>query len=345
MSRLGLGIAAIGLALAGAAVAQGVPGLHPRLPYAATAPDEQLSLGGARVLAPGDAEFAERLKKEKARVAASQPYEVRPAIWKIADADTTIYLFGTVHSLPPGFRWRNPGLEGVIVRADTLLLESTDDDATSTTDFMGGLPTDASLPPLIERVSHRSRARLAAMQGVLPAELVAQMDKMPSWVAAMGIGYIKDLIAGDMPSQGADDWLEKQFRATGRPVEAIEDSDQVMRNIGEVPEEAQRLMLESAILSPARTHDELDAVAHAFARGEVGPDSPLVIQANAFDPAGAINDPLLAERNSAWVDSLIARLKVRKGTTLFAAGAGHFVGAGSVIELLGKRGLKVERVQ
>jgi uncharacterized protein YbaP (TraB family) len=344
MSRLGLGVAAIGLALATAAVAQSVPGLNPRLPYAATAPDDALSLGGARVLPAEDAGFAERLKAEKARVATAQPYDVHPAIWKISDEDTTIYLFGTVHSLPPGFRWRNPGLEGVIVRADTLLLESTDADDTST-DFMGGLPTDASLPPLIERVSHRSRTQLAEMQGALPAELVAQMDKMPSWVAAMGIGYIKDLVAGDMPSQGADDWLEKQFRATGRPVEAIEDSDQVMRNIGAVPEAAQRLMLESAILSPARTHDELDAAAHAFARGEVGPDSPLMIQPDAFDPDGAMADPLLAERNAAWVVSLIDRLKTRRGTTLFAAGAGHFVGPGSVIELLGKRGLKVERVQ
>lgn len=344
MSRLGLGLAAIGLALAGAAVAQGVAGLNPRLPYAATAPDDGLSLGGARVLAPIDADFAERLRREKARVAGIQPYEVRPAIWKIFDADTTIYLFGTVHSLPPGFRWRNPGLEGVIVRADTLLLESVEEEGEST-DFMGGLPSDASLPPLLDRVSHRSRSRLAELQGSLPEGLVAQMDKMPSWVAAMGIGYIKDLIAGDIPSQGADDWLEKQFRATGRPVEAIEDSDQVMRNIGEVPEDAQRLMLESAILSPSRSHDELDAVAHAFAQGEVGPDSALVIQSDSFDPSGAMNDPLLAERNAAWVESLIQRLKTKRGTTLFAAGAGHFVGAGSVIELLGKRGLKVERVQ
>jgi uncharacterized protein YbaP (TraB family) len=86
-------------------------------------------------------------------------------------------------------------------------------------------------------------------------------------------------------------------------------------------------------------------VAHAFAQGEVGPDSALVIQSDSFDPSGAMNDPLLAERNAAWVESLIQRLKTKRGTTLFAAGAGHFVGAGSVIELLGMRGLKVERVQ
>jgi hypothetical protein len=65
MSRLGLGVAAIGLALATAAVAQSVPGLNPRLPYAATAPDDALSLGGARVL-PADDEGGEGAGRHRA---------------------------------------------------------------------------------------------------------------------------------------------------------------------------------------------------------------------------------------------------------------------------------------
>ena len=33
--------------------------------------------------------------------------EPRPAIWLLSDADTRIYLFGTVHVLHPGLRWRS----------------------------------------------------------------------------------------------------------------------------------------------------------------------------------------------------------------------------------------------
>jgi len=29
----------------------------------------------------------------------------RPALWKVADEDTTIYLFGTIHLLPKGIEW------------------------------------------------------------------------------------------------------------------------------------------------------------------------------------------------------------------------------------------------
>jgi hypothetical protein len=37
--------------------------------------------------------------------------EPRPALWLLADADTRIYMFGTIHVLPPGFRWRSAALD------------------------------------------------------------------------------------------------------------------------------------------------------------------------------------------------------------------------------------------
>ncbi len=33
-------------------------------------------------------------------VAEPVPADVHPAMWKVSDADTTIYLFGTIHLLP-----------------------------------------------------------------------------------------------------------------------------------------------------------------------------------------------------------------------------------------------------
>lgn len=344
MGRIAWGLAAAALAITTAAVAQNVPGLVPALPYVAYSPDERLALAGKPVLTESDALYDAAYRKEMARVALSQPYSPEPAIWKISDADTSIYIFGTVHSLPPGFRWRNPGLEAVIVRADTLLLESIDEESKDVT-FREGLPQDAALPPLIDRVSHRTRAKLADIQAVLPPEMVTELDKMPSWIAAMSIGTIRDMLAGDIPSQGADDWLEKHFRSLGRPVQAIEDSKAVVTNINAVPESTQRLMLEASLMVPLRTHDQLDAVAHAWAKGEVGIDSPLRIMPEDLDPGAALADPLLVQRNAAWVDSLIARLAAKPGIILFAAGAGHFVGPGSVIDLLQKRGLQVVRVQ
>lgn len=339
------GLGLLAAAGAAAAAAQSLQTSAPKLQYTAFPADERLTIAGELVRPLEEAQREALVAREKARVIASQPYQPTPAIWRIGDPDTVIYLFGTVHSLPPGFRWRNAGLEAVIVRADVLLLESVEDGSDDVT-FLEGMSqaNRTGMPPLADRVSAENRSRLVALQALLPAETVKAMDAMPTWIAAMGIGFVRDLLAGDMPSQGADDWLEQHFRSIGKPVEAIEDSKGVVANINAIPEGAQRMMLEAALLAPARTREQLDGPAHAWARGEVGPGSPLIIVPEQLDPSAAMADPLLLRRNNAWADDLLKRLD-RPGTILFAAGAGHFVGPGSVIELLQRRGVRVERVQ
>lgn len=323
-----------------------IPGDAPHLAYGSYPLDERLTAGGKLVRPEIDELREKALQREIQRVRTTQPYDPHPAIWRIRDADTEIYLFGTVHSLPPGFHWRNPVLEGVIVRANLLLLESVDDGSDDVT-FREGLSKEqlGTMPPLLDRVSHRNRARLAALQAMLPPETVKDMDSMPTWIAAMGVSFMRDLLIGDMPSPGADDWLEQHFRASGLPVEAIEDSKQVMSNINTVPEAAQRMMLEAALAAPDRTHEQLDGPAQAWAQGQVGDDSPLRILPEDLDPQSKMADPLLIQRNNAWVATLLGKEMARPGVILFAAGAGHFVGPGSVIDLLQRRGVRVERVQ
>jgi uncharacterized protein YbaP (TraB family) len=200
------------------------------------------------------------------------------------------------------------------------------------------------LRPLLDRSTHRIRALLAEMQNDMPSDVAKSLDEMPTWLAAMTLGSLRDMKAGEVLDQGADDWLEKHFRETGRPVEAIENANAVSANLDAIPERAQRMMLEAALLAPERTHDDMDGGAHAWAKGDVGPESVLRIRPEDLDPMGLMAEPLLDDRNRAWVIKLRKRL-TRPGTLLFAAGAGHFVGPGSVIDLLEKQGVRVVRVQ
>ena len=51
----------------------------------------------------------------------------RPALWALKDADTTIYLFGTVHLLPNDTDWRYPTLDQALADSQTLYIELTDE--------------------------------------------------------------------------------------------------------------------------------------------------------------------------------------------------------------------------
>ena len=57
-----------------------------------------------------------------------------------------------------------------------------------------------------------------------------------------------------------------------------------------------------------------------------------------------LSNVLLHQRNTNWADLLKKRLD-KPGVILVAVGAGHLAGPDSVQTLLGKRGVKVTRVQ
>ncbi|MDQ2878822.1 MAG: TraB/GumN family protein, partial [Pseudomonadota bacterium] len=63
-----------------------------------------------------------------------------------------------------------------------------------------------------------------------------------------------------------------------------------------------------------------------------------------FTGAPVLRDALLTQRNRRWADLLAQRL-ARPGTTLVAVGAGHLVGAPSVLSLLQARGFTLERLE
>lgn len=272
----------------------------------------------------------------------SQNYRPHPAIWRIGDRDTAIYLFGTVHVLPPGFAWRDAAIDAIVARADTLIVEAIDADAVP--DFATAHDGDTPLPPLAARVSPDHRAALGRFTDTLPPEAAGIMDEMPTWIAAIAVGFVRDTQAGELPGPGADDWIEAQFRSRHKPVIAIEDAAKVMAQVSAVPEAEQRRSLDKALDTPAPTRAERRGPTHAWAQGDLGAGSALTREMMATSGGDALGGALLAHRNRAWADALVRRLKM-PGTALFAAGAGHFIGPDSVLALLRKRGVRVTRVQ
>src|SRR6187402_310159 len=71
-----------------------------------------------------------------------------PALWKVADADTTIYLFGTVHALPQGKEWFDGRIERAFNASDELVTElDLGDPATTAAEMLqaGTLPEGQTL--------------------------------------------------------------------------------------------------------------------------------------------------------------------------------------------------------
>src|SRR5437763_1368623 len=88
----------------------------------------------------------------------------RPALWAVSDADTTIYLFGTIHLLPDKYQWRTAKFDQAIQGSQQLVVETIVDNK-NPQQLMAALASLAfntpHLPPLAQRVPPAKRAALA----------------------------------------------------------------------------------------------------------------------------------------------------------------------------------------
>ncbi|HEU0099931.1 MAG TPA: TraB/GumN family protein [Allosphingosinicella sp.] len=287
--------------------------------------------------APGGKDSAGK----QAPAAAPGP-EPRPALWLLADDDTRIYMFGTIHVLPPGFRWRSAALDKAVGESSELVVETYEPPGTETdADNVAGFFADKPVP-ILERVPRNKRKRLKAAIESAGVPLPV-LDRMHSWAAAMTLGIAQMLneYGVDDPSAapGVEDVLEETFRGAGKPILSVEDGNAVLASMSALPESVQTELLLEAIAPPAGGPAEPEA---GEADWVAGRSEALDLESEpGFPPA--LFDVLVRRRNAAWTAWLEERLK-KPGTLLFAVGAGHLAGRESVQSMLAKRGLRVKRV-
>ena len=106
----------------------------------------------------------------------------KPAMWVVRDADSQIYLFGTVHMLGEGAQWRTPLFNNVYTRADTIWVE-TAVDRTEAKSLMAHYGADPERR-LSEKLSPRLMKRLSPLLARRRIPL-ASADSLRPWAAAM----------------------------------------------------------------------------------------------------------------------------------------------------------------
>lgn len=274
---------------------------------------------------------------------AAEPKVAGPAMWKVADEDTTVYLFGTIHLLPKGTEWRSPVFDQAAASADTLVVETMIDETNpaAAVGELFKLAVAEGLPPLAERVPAARKAELekAIAKSGLPPQV---FDKLETWAAAFILlgAQFKEL--GLDPGSGVESALRKQFLAGGKKIGELETNAEQLSYFDRLSEEAQREFLEAVLDDPAAMKTQFGGMLEAWQRGDV---KAIATSFNKdLGEAPELKDALLTRRNSNWAKWVKGRLD-QPGTVMLAVGAGHLAGDQSVLTELEQQGVKVTRVQ
>lgn len=265
-----------------------------------------------------------------------------PALWRIADEDTTIWLFGTIHVLPAGFTWRNALIDAAIEASDELIIETVlSDDPSDAALLLMQLGVAPGLPPIGERIDPELRDSFDAMvaRGPFPEQF---LDGLETWAASLMLVGITLNDLGLDPENGVEDQLQLIFQLADKPISGLETPAQQLGYFDALPEAAQRAFLATVIDTPEDIREEFDGMLESWRRG----DEAMI--AATFDDELAYSDvlreALLTSRNANWAEQIVERLD-RPGTVFLAVGAGHLVGEDSVQDFLRQRGIRVARVQ
>lgn len=260
-----------------------------------------------------------------------------PALWRLSDGDTTVYLFGTIHVLPDGTPWYDARIERAFTSADTLVTEVDLRDATHVAASLAGaatLPSGSTLRAMLNDEDRAQYEVAMAELGLAPEAL----DNFEPWLVALNLNLLPLLRAGYDPSSGVEAALET--RAQGKSRAALERLEQHIALFDQMDQAQQLSYLNLSVDGMAEVVPSVNLMVAEWLQGDSASLDALL---NADMGDGYLNDRLLISRNVNWAGWIAQRME-QPGTVFVAVGAGHLVGDGSVQDQLRQRGLVVTRV-
>ncbi len=266
----------------------------------------------------------------------------QPALWVVRDADSTLYLYGTIHLRKPGAPWGGPAAEAALGEAQEVWTE-LEIDAAKEAAMQGlvaqyGIDRDHPLSTKIDPARAPQLQAAAAKLGIAPNVF----DVMKPWLASLTLTVVPMVQAGYDPNAGVDRSVDRIARAGGKTMRWFETSEEQIRFLAGVSEPLQLQMLYEALDEINEGPAALAAMEAAWERGDDRALATEMVAEMARDYP-ELYETLLKKRNAAWAETITREL-AGSGVDFVAVGAAHLAGTDSVQAMLRARGLTVERV-
>ncbi len=266
--------------------------------------------------------------------------QAKPALWVVKDADTTIYLFGTIHLLPKDVVWFQQPVQDALAGSDALVLEIIEPSMGEAMRMMNKYGNAADGIALRDRLDPETRANYEAQMQAngLP---VAAFDNRQPWLAQITLYGVILMKGGWDPASGAESVLTKAARAANKPILELETADEQFAILSGASIADQVQMLAETVNKPDELVSLMDNMMTQWLAGDA--DALGLVMEESMGEGSAFEAELLTKRNANWTVWLDKRMD-EPGTIFVAVGAAHLAGRNSVQTMLAKEGHTAERV-
>lgn len=281
--------------------------------------------------------------------AASPPV---PLLWKVSDADNSVYLLGSFHMLNAGDYPLSADVDSAFADAETVMFEMPPEEMGSPQ--LGVQMAQAALrgdgtqlrselsPETARALDDWLATNKAALdQAKLPPQLL-QMFK--PWFVGLMVSIVEAGKQGLDPKLGLDAHFAAAAKQAGKPASGFESGAEQIAFLDGMGKAEQLQMLEESLQEAKEGKGELQALHAAWRAGDARQLTDRMA-AEMKREYPALYQRINVARNDAWVPKLEQRLR-EGGTddTLVVVGALHLLGGDGVVEKLRAKGYTVERV-
>ncbi len=266
-----------------------------------------------------------------------------PALWKISDQDSEIFLFGTVHILNPQLKWRSGKVNGAFSASNTVVFEAPAD--TSNPQKMQAMiaqyginPPGRRLSGLLSPAGNQNLRAVLAQFGMQGSE--SNFEPLRPWLAGITLAGLQIQATGGDPNAGVERILSAEAVRAGKNIQYFETDEQQMQFLSGLSAEAELYFLEDGLRQIRENPDQINELVTYWLAGDMKALDELMVSALAGQQE--VYRVLLADRNKGWAEQ-IEELLAGSGSIFIAVGAGHLAGGDSVQEFLARKGIAAIR--
>lgn len=244
-----------------------------------------------------------------------------PALWVVRDADTVIYLFGTVHVLKPKMKWQTEKFDQAFAKAEVIYQEA--DLSSEAQQALGaivpGLAFYSDGRAWRDVLDDADEKEFKEAADIVALDMLA-VDRMKPWFAAIGLTQMHMVKAGYQADKGVEMIITERAKAAKKPIRFLETAEWQLRLLAELPEASQIEFLVAGAEAIEDTPDMLDDLVDDWFTGDVGGIADLMSDEDAMGDE-IVYDAMLTTRNRNWTREIQKLMQAEDGTFLFAVGA------------------------
>lgn len=264
-----------------------------------------------------------------------------PAIWKITDHDSEIWLFGTIHILNPSLNWRSGRVNQAFSNSDTIYFEApADQQGMQPLIMQHGINPQGTTLSMLMSDTGKANLKLALQSLGLPLGLIQQLEPMRPWLAGLTLAAFQIQAQGGDPNAGVERILQADAKAAGKTIRYLETDEQQIGFLSNLSPKAQLFFLEDGVRAMIEEPDILRRLISGWVTGDVNAIDATMLQ--TMQGQQELYAALLVNRNKRWA-AQIKEILDGSGTHFIAVGAAHLAGGNSVQYYLGDYGITAAR--